>query len=319
MKRKNQIGLFAEVICAGAALLLCATTINLHAQYTYTTISVPGAVRTEAWGISGNNIVGSYSDGTTYQGFLYNGSGYATLSVPGAVDTFAAGISGNNIVGRYDSSDGSTYGFLYDMTSQTYITLSFAAFGISGDYIVGGHTIYDFVTQTSTTLSVPEPGFFGPAARGISGNDIVGFYTSLKPGAQSTQGFLYDGSSYTTLSVPGAVQTSAFGNSGNNIVGWYQNSSGAFGFLYNGSDYITLNVPGASSTVALGICGNDIVGAYVDSQANGLGFLATPVPEPSLLAFWAVGATTFVLWVYRNSLRCRTQSHCRLSDPDSDS
>src|ERR1017187_10123244 len=43
--------------------------------------------------ISGNNIVGYYWNGSTWQGFLYNGSPYTTLSVPGATNTYAYGIA----------------------------------------------------------------------------------------------------------------------------------------------------------------------------------------------------------------------------------
>jgi hypothetical protein len=135
-----------------------AATINLQAQYIFTTLSVPGAIQTRAWGISGNNIVGYYTGFTGTYGFLYNGSSYTTLSVPGAVTTWAQGISGNDIVGYYKSGTGSMNGFLYDGSSYT-------------------------------TLSVP--GAAQTQALGIDGNYIVGNYTS----STGTYGFVYDGSS----------------------------------------------------------------------------------------------------------------------------
>lgn len=224
VKTKNQsLSLhrsFPGAVCAGAILFLAAT-MNVQAQYNYTTLNVPGAANTWAYGISGNNVVGTYLNGGSHQGFLYNGSSYTTLSVPGASSTEARGISGNNIVGIYC-------------------------------YYPSGYSIY--------------------------------------------QGFLYNGSSYTTLSVPGAMYTLAYGISDNNIVGTYMTPSGDYhGFLYDGSSYTTLNVPGATDTYAQGIDGNNIVGWYRDASDNVYGFLATPVPEPSALAFLSLGATAFLM------------------------
>jgi hypothetical protein len=104
MKKNNRNGCpaFARAVCVAAALLLLATTLNLQAQYNYTTLVFPGAEDTEACGISRNDIVGDYnnSSGDEY-GFLYNGSTYTTLSIPGATGTSAQGISGTSIVGYY--------------------------------------------------------------------------------------------------------------------------------------------------------------------------------------------------------------------------
>jgi hypothetical protein len=157
MKTKAQFSVSAHhsigrAVCTAAALLLLAITINSQAQYNYTTLSVPGAQRTCATGISGNTIVGYYYDGSTYQGFLYNGSSYATLSVPGAWDTHAHGISGNNIVGV--SSLGA---FLYNGSTYTILSVPGAqetsAYGVSGNNIVGyyynGSTFEGFFTMAT--------------------------------------------------------------------------------------------------------------------------------------------------------------------------
>jgi PEP-CTERM motif len=133
---------------------------------------------------------------------------------------------------------------------------------------------------TYTILNVPG------VALGISGNDIVG-YDNIN------ESFLYNGSSYTTLSVPGASVTEAVGISGNNIVGNYYNGSWQ-SFLYNGNGYTTLSVPGASQTFAEGISGNNIVG--YDATASGQqSFLAIPVPEPGSFGLLAASAGAFFL------------------------
>jgi hypothetical protein len=75
----------------------------------------------------------------------------------------------------------------------------------------------------------------------------------------------------------------------------YLNSSGyTNGFLYNGTSYTTLSVPGATQTYAQGINSNNIVGYYENSSGNIEGFLATPVPEPSILEVLAVGVAAFI-------------------------
>jgi len=93
---------------------------------TYTTLDVPGAIYTRAYGIDGNNIVGFYNDGMAH-GFSYDGSTYTTLDVPGARHTFAYDIDGGNIVGEYHDADGNPYGFVPVIPEPT--TLSLVAMG----------------------------------------------------------------------------------------------------------------------------------------------------------------------------------------------
>ncbi|HKW30982.1 MAG TPA: PEP-CTERM sorting domain-containing protein [Verrucomicrobiae bacterium] len=312
MKRSQIADISFSGMAGAAAILLLSAALNTQAQYTYTTINVPGAADTWVYGVSGNYIVGSdfvivSSSGNSITGysqsFLYDGSTYTTLSDPGAItySTYAYGVSGNDIVGYYHSASGSTdQGFLYD--GSTYTTLSVPgavnteAYGISGNDVVGFYSttspfhqgfLYD--GSSYTTLNVP--GALNTDANGISGNNIVGDYTI----SGNQYGFLYNGITYTTLSVPGALKTQAFGISGNDIVGTYfgafDNSIVDQGFLYDGSSYTALRVPGATQTWAYGISGNDIVGYYEDSQSDYHGFLAVPVPEPSVLALLAVGLT----------------------------
>lgn len=226
---------------------------------TYTTLTPPGY--SEAWGISGNNIVGQ-EEGV---GYLYNGSTYTTIQFPGE-STAATGISGGNIVGFYNNGASSSNGFVYDGT--TYTTLSAPGASSGGPYLVG-------------------PWEKGTLAFGISGNNIVGWYTDAN---SVVHGFLYNGTAYATLDVPGGSNTWAFGISGNNIVGTYEDASGYEGFLYNitTQTYTSLQVPGSTWTEAWGIDGNNIVGWY---RAGGVdyGFLATPTPVPTSLLLLAPG------------------------------
>jgi len=163
---------------------------------TYTTLDDPlGVDGTYALGISGNNIVGYYVDGSSYlHGFLYNGTTYTTLDDPFASEfnnpsyganggTFASGISGNNIVGYYEDDSGEDHGFVTTFYPQptpllddplSGVGLHSEAFGIDGNNVVG-----DYESGTGpyladgyiASLSVPEPSsivLFGPAAIGFA-------------------------------------------------------------------------------------------------------------------------------------------------------
>ena len=97
----------------------------------------------------------------------------------------------------------------------------------------------------------------GTTPFGIDGNNIVGNYQN----SSGIFGFLYNGSSYTTLTFPSSLDTIASGISGNNIVGYYNQN----GFIYNIStaSFTTLNNPaGANGITPGGISGNNIVGTY---------------------------------------------------------
>jgi len=128
---------------------------------------------------------------------------------------------------------------------------------------------------TYTTIKDPLDTENYTFAFGIDGNNIVGKYETYD---QYGHGFLYDGSTYTTLDGP--VEDSspaATGISGSNIVGNYFVGE-SFSFLYNGSTYTTLADPsGTRGTSANGISGNSIVGAYYDSSDYGHGFLYNSV------------------------------------------
>jgi hypothetical protein len=181
--------------------------------------------------------------------------------------------------------------------------------------------IYDGLTYT------PLTGIGGATAYGISGNKIVGYYN-----APYARGFLYDGTTFTTLVYPGAQYTiaraisgsniigsyafadhsyrnflydgstyttltsmwgTATGISGDNIVGSYGTAGGTRGFLYDGSTFTTLAYPGALNTNAHGIDGDYIVGWFDYDDRHGTAFLYDGSTYKSLLYPGSLGTYAY--------------------------
>jgi hypothetical protein len=314
MKKSGFIGvsnLKRTLLFLSAVLVVMTFSGVAHNGYAYTTLNVPNSCNTYAYGIDGNNIVGTYKKvqgSNDYYVFLYDitTSTYTTLPdspvsyYPGVVD-----IDRNNIVGCYRDSIG-YHGFIYDIITETYSTLDFPgsgythAYGIDGNNIVGCYWdeddstylvfLYDITTSTYTTLDVPASAWYAEVVR-IDGNNIVGYYFD----GSGHHGFIYDitTETYTTLDVPDANSTYAYGIDGNNIVGtWYNGPP--HGFLYNitSQTYTTLDAPDADDyTEVWGIDGNNIVGWYLTGMysqcGTGYGFVTsepgiTPSPQEAL-------------------------------------
>ena len=106
---------------------------------------------------------------------------------------------------------------------------------------------------------------------GISGNNVVGEIED----AGLAKGFLYNGSSYTTIQDPNANNaTLVRGVSGSTVVGTYINTaSGDHGFTYNNGIYTDINDPSGTGTIATAIDGTNIIGTSVGSSAGQQGFL----------------------------------------------
>ncbi len=271
MKRMTNYGTVLAVLFAVGLWAGPATA----ATYTFTTLNDPlGVDGTIATGIDGNNIVGGYRDATgTMHGFLYNGSTYTTLDAPSST------FFGTDVEGIWAIISSGRSG--------------------AGSFLYNG--------STYTTLSDP----LGPNntdARGIDGNNIVGYYYDA---GLVSHGFLYNGSTWTTIDDPLSTQgTFLIGISGSNILG----ETASRTFIYNGSTFTTLpgDPLGVNGTRIAGIGGNNIVGYYLDAADNPHGYLYngstyTTIDDPLAPESGALGTyldgisgTTVVGW-YKDS------------------
>jgi probable HAF family extracellular repeat protein len=107
------------------SVLLSTLVAAQDVSYTFTTIDVPGATLTEAYGINAaGQIVGRFSDATGERhGFLKDGATFTTIDVPGALYTEAHGINAaGQIVGGFLDAGFTFHGFLTD--GATFITIA---------------------------------------------------------------------------------------------------------------------------------------------------------------------------------------------------
>jgi len=109
-----------------------------------------------AYGISNNEIVGTYFDVNGAHGYLYDGSTYTAFDFSGALNTYLRGIDGANLAGYFQDSSG-WHGYYFDGTSyhvinapgavNTYLT------GISGNQLSGYYENADgSITGLITTI-----------------------------------------------------------------------------------------------------------------------------------------------------------------------
>ena len=150
----------------------------------------------EAYGIDGNNIVGS--NGSS---FLLNNGQYDFFNSPFKTGpnagSGATGISGSTIVG----------------------------------YAWGSNPENGYIRNGSNFTLLEMPGAYMTHPQDIQGSMVVGVVLTDNT-YTSSKGFLYDGTNWTLLEMPGATSTRANGIDGNTIVGDYTDSNGVInGFI----------------------------------------------------------------------------------------
>jgi hypothetical protein len=217
----------------------------------WTTIDMPTAKSTLVRGISGNIIVGEYSDSVfwgDWHSFLYDGTNWTTipLTPSGGLDGISYGIDGDIIVSNNQ---------IYNIATQSLTVLNYPGAtrtmicGIDGSNLVGSYDHHGFVYNTTTQnwTTIDYPGATYTRIYGIDGSNLVG--SSTLNGEKLTD-FIYDGITLLALDLPG----SPTGIYGNIIVGSYTTTihydNGAIGVFSHGYVY---TIPEPASLFLLGL------------------------------------------------------------------
>jgi len=253
--------------------------------FTFTTIDVPGALLTVAYGINARgDVVGTYVDATNHQhGFVRRDDDVTTIDYPNAAGTEARGISPNGeIVGDYW------------LLGEPAVNVHGYRLTKHGEFVpvnYPGHTntIAQRILPDGTILGCRHDENMSSTMRGVvitrsdsveisafaSMNNgatpdhrrIVGLYTNTTAIPARQEGFLIDDGAFTPLVVPGSLSTAAWDmNPSGDIVGVYRNAAGVHGFALESGGYVSVDVPGATATRAFGInARGNVVGSYVSN------------------------------------------------------
>jgi hypothetical protein len=266
----------------------------------FTTVEVPGATATTAWGIGpGGDIVGSYVSGGVVRGFLLRRGDFTTIEFPGAAFTIARGIAPNgDIVGQFrfpGEAPPTDRGFVRSANGE-YREIAVEGYkNLIPQRILPDGTIAgcvhddDYVASMKGFLMGPDAvqvdEIFASMHNGAtpSGRRVVGLY--MNEAAERDEGYILDDGVFTSLLVPGSNWTQAWDvNPTGNVVGLYRLAGPPVtfqGFLLNRDGYTTIHFPGADHTRAFGINpAGDIVGNYVMDGVT-RGFVASRTGRPT--------------------------------------
>jgi uncharacterized membrane protein len=189
----------------------------------FTQFAVPNASNTSLLGINNSGTIVGISF-TPAQGLLLQDGSFTPIIFPGAIATSTRGIN--------DRGD------------------------ISGDYgfvSTGPSHSHGFILRDGQFMLIPDPpGLVNPNIYGINNRgNIVG---SGSDTSGASRGFMFDGTTFTSIDVPGASQTQPLGiNDRGQIVGLAQfKGTHESGFLLDHQAFTLIDVPGAFNTIIWG-------------------------------------------------------------------
>jgi uncharacterized membrane protein len=262
--------------------------------FSFTTIDVPGARATTAFGINADGvIVGAYTDANfVVRGFILTEGTFRTIEYPGAEGTQARGINpGGYIVGSYwrpGEPAVNLHGFLLkpDGTFEpidypNHINTIAQRILPDGTILGCRHDNDQMASMVGVVMDRAgnrEIDAFGSMNNGATpdGRVIVGLYTNMMTG--QGEGYVIDHGVFVPFMVPGSIMTAAWDiNPRRDVVGTYRNASGFHAFMRTGeNEYLTLDAPGATATRGFGVNPRgEVVGNYV-AGGKTFGFVATP-------------------------------------------
>jgi hypothetical protein len=239
---RSSIVLASVIIVAGLAgcgtdtptTPAAAESTALERSNSFITLSFPGSIQSQAWGIdpSGKVVVGGYrTEDQAVHGYVFAKGAFTTIDYPGAAFSIGTGINGRGeIVGWWEEANGIQHGYVkwhgVFTTTDVPEALSTRITGInaSGD-IVGAFDARDgrspgFVRRSGKFTAIePSPGADFTVAKGISSSgDVVGYWD----GRDGSHGFLLSHGRYTKIDFPGSTGTGvAAVNDEGTMLGWY--------------------------------------------------------------------------------------------------
>jgi hypothetical protein len=281
-------------ICLALAFVASASAQDASQplKLAFTTIDVPGAGYTVAWGINtAGEIVGNYGQnlGTDANGFLYSNGAFTYFDYPGATMTVPTKINDSGLIVGWTGSL-QEYGFLYDGSTFTTIIdgddSATYALGINNAGLIVGAAGSPGVTrgfelrgQKFKNISPPPGGWIYVDGTDINNQGIIVGWTS----SAGMSGFLYKGGQFQTINYPGSDDTEVWGiNDSGIMVGWYigcSPSCGTHGFAVKAGKYMEFDYPGANVTIPAGVnAPGQIVGEYQLTESGPYqGFVTSPI------------------------------------------
>ncbi len=319
--------LFRPLRGSAARFLLAAIPLAIapaaHAGYNITFVPDPtGTGFINLLGINDSGTIAGFDNGVANQGFtLTLPSSFTTVNFPGAASSMVTGINAaGDLSGIYVDVAGVNHGFTdiggtFTTVDNPASTVFNQALGINNSHETVGYyapTIAgspDDVSYSQSggvfTAIAGLPTNFNNQAVGInSAGTIVGFYQP-DAGLATSFGYLDVGGTITTIDPFGSTFTQALGvNSLGEIVGFYTDADGnQHGYIDNSGVFTSFDPPGSASTTINGLNDKgDIVGFYTSASADAvIGFVGTPVPEPSTWAMMLLGFAGFGFLGYRKA------------------
>ena len=224
-------------------------------------------------------VVSTFSNGPIWGAIAITSATASTTTAPYVIATSASPSAGGIVAG----------GGTFPAGSPSLQTLTATA---NSSYIFANWTSNGTVVSSAATYTVQLNGNInlnanfnrinyltldatgaanGTYLTGVSGSNIVGYYIDS---ANNSHSFLYNGTTFTTLSDSNGFDIGAIGISGSNILAYDTGNISVFFF----SDGICTNIgnltpPNADDPQATGIDGNNIVGIASDNNATMSSFL----------------------------------------------
>jgi uncharacterized membrane protein len=312
---------------AAFLLVLVCPLFASAGNYVFFTLDSPTGDPTQPFGINANRLVSATAEPTSLLdlGLIFRNGVGTTYLVPGSINTdFYQVNNPGQIAGDYYGNDGVYHAIVYNSANGTYTYLpdnasylNNLAGGINNKGLVVGNFFPDatftngvgwFYNGSSYTIfsdPLATPGSEGTITYSVNDAGIVaGVYIDA---SGADHGFVYNGSTFTTIDPPGSVDTLLFGiNNSNVVVGRYFDSAGLrHGFIDDNGQFTTIDFPGAVGTGLSGINDKgDLVGYYFDSNGFLHGFEADPTaPEPSTLGLLLTGIAGLLIYRRRRRLK----------------